>query len=147
MNFQIDSESVEENVISVQTRSVSDPPPSDIDFKNKMAWVRTTLKIWRSALALISRIFNRMNSVIFSRLRPIYGCQNSEETFSSCELNSENFQNFGKVLRKSIYRVNPGILEKTQKVTSMIIFVTFASKMAIQACNQNENFTKFSLPI
>ena len=44
MNFETNSKSVEDNVIQVQGRSMSDPPFFDIDFKNKMAWVWTTLK-------------------------------------------------------------------------------------------------------
>ena len=42
MNFYIDLKSIEAYVM--QSRSMSDPPLSDIDFKNKMAWVWTTLK-------------------------------------------------------------------------------------------------------
>ena len=38
----MDSKSID--VIQIQARSMSDPPLSDIDFKNKMAWVWTTLK-------------------------------------------------------------------------------------------------------
>ena len=38
----MDSKSID--VIQIQSRSMSDPPLSDIDFKNKMAWVWTTLK-------------------------------------------------------------------------------------------------------
>ena len=41
-NFSIDSKSIEDEVI--QSRSMSDPPLSEFDFKNKMAWVWTTLK-------------------------------------------------------------------------------------------------------
>ena len=37
MNFQIDSKSIADDVIQIQSRSMSDPPLSDIDFKNKMA--------------------------------------------------------------------------------------------------------------
>ena len=36
--------------IRIQSRSMSDPPFLDIDFKNKMAWVWTTLKISRVEL-------------------------------------------------------------------------------------------------
>ena len=39
----IDFESIWKFIIQFQSRSMSDPPLSDIDFKNKMAWVRTTL--------------------------------------------------------------------------------------------------------
>ena len=44
MNFLVDSKSIEDYVIQIQSRSMSDPTLSDIDFKNKMAWVWTTLK-------------------------------------------------------------------------------------------------------
>ena len=43
MNFFIDSKSIEDDII--QSRSMSDPPLSEIDFKNKIAWVWTTLKL------------------------------------------------------------------------------------------------------
>ena len=43
MNFQLDSKSIEAEVIQNQSRLMSDPTLSDIDFKNKMAWVWTTL--------------------------------------------------------------------------------------------------------
>ena len=32
--------------IQFQSRSISDPPPSDIDFKSKMAWIWTTLNYY-----------------------------------------------------------------------------------------------------
>jgi len=38
-NFQIDSKSIEDAVIQIQSRSMSDPTLSDNDFKNKMAWI------------------------------------------------------------------------------------------------------------
>ena len=44
MNFQIDSKWIEEDVIQIQNRFMSDPSLSDIEFKNKMTWVWTTLK-------------------------------------------------------------------------------------------------------
>ena len=44
MNFQIDSKSIEDDDICIQSRSLPDPTVSDIDFKNKMALVWTTLK-------------------------------------------------------------------------------------------------------
>ena len=37
------SKSIEYDVIEIQSRSMSDPTFSDIDFKNKMIWVWTTL--------------------------------------------------------------------------------------------------------
>ena len=37
--FQIGSKSIADDVIPILRRSMSDPPFSDIDFKNKMAWV------------------------------------------------------------------------------------------------------------
>ena len=40
----IDFESIKKFIIQCQRRSMSDPTFSDIDFKNKMAWVWTTLK-------------------------------------------------------------------------------------------------------
>ena len=43
-HISIDSKSIEYDVIEIQSRSMSDPTFSDIDFKNKMAWVWTTLK-------------------------------------------------------------------------------------------------------
>ena len=33
MNFQMDSKLIEDVVIQIQSRSMSDPPLSDIDFK------------------------------------------------------------------------------------------------------------------
>ena len=44
MNFYIDSKSIADVVIQIQSRSMSDPTLSDIDFKNKMAWVWIILK-------------------------------------------------------------------------------------------------------
>jgi len=44
MNFSIDSKAIEDDFIRIQNLSRSDPPLSDIDIKNKMAWVWTTLK-------------------------------------------------------------------------------------------------------
>ena len=38
------SKLIEDGVIYIQSRSMSDPPLSDIDIKHKMAWVWTTLK-------------------------------------------------------------------------------------------------------
>ena len=43
-NFWIDSKLIEDDVIQIQCRSMSDPPLSDIDFKNKMAWVWIIVK-------------------------------------------------------------------------------------------------------
>ena len=40
----IDLESIEKLIIKFQSRCISDPPLSDIGFKNKMAWVWTILK-------------------------------------------------------------------------------------------------------
>ena len=39
LNFKIDSKSIGDEDIQVQSRSMSDPTLSDIDFKDKMAWV------------------------------------------------------------------------------------------------------------
>ena len=41
--FSIDFKSVRKFIVQFQSRCMSDPPFSDIDFKNKMAWVWTTL--------------------------------------------------------------------------------------------------------
>ena len=41
---KIDSKSIEDDVIWIQSRSMSDPTLSDIDFKSKMALVWATLK-------------------------------------------------------------------------------------------------------
>ena len=46
MNFKMDSKLIEDVFIQIQSRSMSDPPFPDIDFKNKMIWVRTTLKLF-----------------------------------------------------------------------------------------------------
>ena len=43
MNFEIDLKSIEDDAIQIQSRSMSDPTLSDIDFKNKMAWAWTAL--------------------------------------------------------------------------------------------------------
>ena len=44
MNFLIDLKSIEDDGIQIQSRSISDPTLSDIDFKNKMIPILTTLK-------------------------------------------------------------------------------------------------------
>jgi len=36
--------SIEDDVVEIQSRSMSDPPLSDIYFKNKMSWIWTALK-------------------------------------------------------------------------------------------------------
>ena len=48
MNFLIDYKSIADD--SIQSRSLSDPSRSDIDFKNKMDWACTTLNrcLWYS---------------------------------------------------------------------------------------------------
>ena len=46
MSFLIDYKSIEDDVIQIQSRSMSDPTFSDIDFKIKMAWIWTTLKFY-----------------------------------------------------------------------------------------------------
>ena len=46
MSFLIDYKSIEDDVIHIQSRSMSDPIFSDIDFKIKMAWIWTTLKFY-----------------------------------------------------------------------------------------------------
>ena len=40
----MDSKSIEDDIIQIQSRSMSDSPLSDIDLKNKMVWVWTTLE-------------------------------------------------------------------------------------------------------
>ena len=44
MSERGDSKSIEGEIIQIQSRPMSDPPLSDIDFKNKMVLVWTTLK-------------------------------------------------------------------------------------------------------
>ena len=51
----LDSKSIGDNVILFQRRSMSVPPLSDIDFKNKMAWVQTTLNPSRQILENLSK--------------------------------------------------------------------------------------------
>ena len=46
-HISIDSKSIEQDIIEIQSRSMSDPTFSDIDLKNKMAWVGTTLNLVR----------------------------------------------------------------------------------------------------
>ena len=50
-NFLIDYKSIEDDIILIDSRSMSDPPLSDIDFENEKAWVWSPdsglrLKIW-----------------------------------------------------------------------------------------------------
>ena len=59
MSFWIDSKSIEDYVIQIQSRSMSDPTLSDIDFKNKMAWVWTTLKNFFSDVSNIESKWRR----------------------------------------------------------------------------------------
>ena len=40
------SKLIEDDVIQIQSRSILDPPLSDMDFENKIAWVRTTVNSW-----------------------------------------------------------------------------------------------------
>ena len=49
-NFKTVPKSIEDNVIKIQSRYMSDPTLSDIDFNNKLAWVWTTLKLWKKVL-------------------------------------------------------------------------------------------------
>ena len=45
IHTSIDSKAIDENdVLKILSRSISDPTFPDVDFKNKMAWVWTTLK-------------------------------------------------------------------------------------------------------
>ena len=50
MNFEIDSRSIKDDLIQIQSRSLSDPPLFEIYFKNKIAWVWTNLNILGWAL-------------------------------------------------------------------------------------------------
>ena len=50
MTFKINSRSIADDVIQIQSRSLSDPPLSEIYFKNKIAWVWTNLNILGWAL-------------------------------------------------------------------------------------------------
>ena len=43
--MKIDSKLIEDDVIQIQSRSMSDPILSEMDFKNKMVWVWTTLNL------------------------------------------------------------------------------------------------------
>ena len=38
--------SIEDEILQIQSRSMSDPTFSDIDFKKEITWVWITLKIW-----------------------------------------------------------------------------------------------------
>jgi len=49
-SFSIDFESIQNFIILFQSRCMSDPTISDIDFKNIMAWVCTTLKVSSSGI-------------------------------------------------------------------------------------------------
>ena len=64
MNFEIDSRSIKDDLIQIQSRSLSDPPLSDIDFKNKMAWVWTTLKVNISYLLALEFLVQWWTSMI-----------------------------------------------------------------------------------
>ena len=65
LNFLIDSKSIEDGIIWIQSRSMSDPPLHDIDFKNQMAWSELPLnkdkerfdELWK-----FLRIWDRQNS-------------------------------------------------------------------------------------
>ena len=50
-NFLINLKTIEDDVIQIQSRSMSDPTLSDIHFKNKMALVWTTLKIQKKSFS------------------------------------------------------------------------------------------------
>ena len=46
IHISIDTKAIDEyDVIKILSRSISDPTFPDVDFKNKMAWVWTTLKL------------------------------------------------------------------------------------------------------
>ena len=61
--------------IQIQSRSMSEPPLSDIDFKNEVTWVWTTLKLniyleskhllqWKQALSIPQRTKHRLCCVL-----------------------------------------------------------------------------------
>ena len=50
MNFKIDSKSIQNDDVQIQSRSMSDPPLSDIDYEFKTACVWTTLKYTKTDL-------------------------------------------------------------------------------------------------
>jgi len=81
MNFWIDSKSIEDNVIRIQSRFMSDPTFSDIDFRNKMALVWTTLQSLRpSTSALLDRplsLFRIFGSSTLSRMTGQFGSRTS----------------------------------------------------------------------
>ena len=60
MNFLIDYKSIKDDIIHIQSRSMSDPTFSDIDFKKKMALVWTTLNFsntfWHFSKILCSNL-------------------------------------------------------------------------------------------
>jgi len=84
MKFKIDSKSTEDDIIQIQSRSMSDPPLCAIDFKNKMEWVWsplwTTLKsfhvfiVWKRQwlifLSLTDALSDQPNVKSLSDMKP-----------------------------------------------------------------------------
>ena len=54
----MNSKSIEDDVIQILSRTMSDPSLSDIDLKNKMAWAYTTLKTYALKPGSPTRIFS-----------------------------------------------------------------------------------------
>ena len=59
VNFWIDSKSIDDDLIEIQSRSMSDPSLSDNDFKSQMALVLTTIRIYVGPRFLIFTILVR----------------------------------------------------------------------------------------
>ena len=71
MNFEINSKSIEDS--NSESFHVGSAPLSDIDFKNKMAWVWTTLKITCSLpFRLLSGVWPKMWTSLISLLLIMY---------------------------------------------------------------------------
>ena len=66
MNF---FKSIKDNVIQIQSRSMSDPSLSDMDFEYKMAWVWTTLEKMRSCDFIIVAGYQPNEKAFDNRLR------------------------------------------------------------------------------
>ena len=64
MNFYIDSKSIEDGVIQIKSRSMSDPTLSDIDFKNQMTWSWTTLNFYSSEWIIVSRKYVQYRNLL-----------------------------------------------------------------------------------
>ena len=73
LNFLIDSKLTEDKVTYTQSRSGSDPPNSDIDFKNKMSSLQTMAIIKSLTYCCRQHQTNmsRLNSVEYTNLENI----------------------------------------------------------------------------